>query len=397
MKNIYCILGPSGSGKTTLSEALNAKYGYKPIESYTTRSPRFEGETGHVFVSQDKFNALGELCAYTQFDGHEYGVTSDLIDKNDVYVIDPAGVDVLRAKYNGIKGIKVIGIVADVDVLVERMEGRGDSDEKIIKRLANDAEMFKDFHHITDVELRSDSCSLDELCEAAKWHIENYEYWHKHDFSLVDEKGQEVHESNHRYYDVDEAMEDLKKHYPHGLPEGWSLRDDTEIARDKYLKAIKRLKPSFKSSMIKINMDNAGTSNDGYTMVSFDYQGKNYFFRSYHGDEWVTEKENIHSALSGKDRLNHEIKGLYKRIDKIDRELDGEYSDGETAWASQLEIKKERLEKTICFLEAALEILEQERTNSKDTPSLDDVIKKINEAPRKDVSKKNTLSIEQCR
>ena len=56
MKNIYCIAGPSGSGKTTIAEELKKRYGMKVLESYTTRAPRYEGETGHIFVTPKKFN-----------------------------------------------------------------------------------------------------------------------------------------------------------------------------------------------------------------------------------------------------------------------------------------------------------------------------------------------------
>lgn len=143
MKNIYCIVAPSGCGKTTLVEAMEQKYGYKSIQSYTTRPRRYEGETGHIFVTPEEFRSLGEMCAYTKFDGNEYGVTADLIEQNDLYIIDPAGVEYLRKKYTGEKGIRIIGLSASIDVLVERMAGRGDSDEKIIRRLANDAEEFK--------------------------------------------------------------------------------------------------------------------------------------------------------------------------------------------------------------------------------------------------------------
>ena len=41
-----------------------------------------------------------------------------------------------------------------------------------------------------------------------------------------------------------------------------------------------------------------------------------------------------------------------KRIEEIDKELEKEYEDGETAWASNLECEKEELEEKITELEA---------------------------------------------
>ena len=45
------------------------------------------------------------------------------------------------------------------------------------------------------------------------------------------------------------------------------------------------------------------------------------------------------------------VKELYKRIEEIDKELTLEYEDGETHWAANLEVEKQRLEEVICILE----------------------------------------------
>lgn len=164
LKNIYCIVGPSGCGKTTLVEALQEKYGYNVVESYTTRAPRYPGETGHIFVSPEEFNALGEMYAYTRFDGYEYGVTVDLLEKNDLYVIEPSGVKFLRENYHGDKGISVIGLTAPTEVLRARMKERGDSVEKIQDRLAHDYDAFRDVHNIVDVHIDT-SGSIEPVCQ----------------------------------------------------------------------------------------------------------------------------------------------------------------------------------------------------------------------------------------
>ena len=48
--NILLIEGESGSGKTTIADILSKKYGLSSIQSYTTRKPRYLGETGHTFI-----------------------------------------------------------------------------------------------------------------------------------------------------------------------------------------------------------------------------------------------------------------------------------------------------------------------------------------------------------
>ena len=77
--------------------------------------------------------------------------------------------------------------------------------------------------------------------------------------------------------------------------------------------------------------------------------------------------------------MQYKIDSLYKKIDKIESDLTEEYKDGETVWASQLEITKERLEKTICFLESAVDLLQNERGTISEKPLLADVIKSAEE------------------
>ena len=67
MKNIFLIVGASGSGKTTIVEQLEQRYGLTSIQSYTTRAARYVGEKGHIFVSDEEFDKLTDLIAYTEF------------------------------------------------------------------------------------------------------------------------------------------------------------------------------------------------------------------------------------------------------------------------------------------------------------------------------------------
>lgn len=142
LKNIYLIVGPSGSGKTSIANELQTTYGYKAVESYTTRPPRYDGERGHIFVSDKEFDALGPMCAYTEYNGYRYGVTSDIIDSHDIYVIDPYGVKYLKQRYRGKKKIITIRLKCSHRTLVTRMLERGDSIEKIEERLATDVVSF---------------------------------------------------------------------------------------------------------------------------------------------------------------------------------------------------------------------------------------------------------------
>lgn len=149
MNNLYLIVGPSGVGKTSVVEKLCKDYGYSPIESYTDRPPRYEGEKGHVFVTTTELNAL-EPFAYTKHDGFGYCVTKELIDKADLFVVDISGVLFLKEHYRGPKGIFVIGLTQDPFVLRRRMKKRGDSESTIAQRLASDTTAFADLYKHSD-------------------------------------------------------------------------------------------------------------------------------------------------------------------------------------------------------------------------------------------------------
>lgn len=142
LKNIYLIVGPSGSGKTSIANELEETYGYKAVESYTTRPPRYEGERGHIFVSDEEFDALGPMCAYTEYIGYRYGVTADIIDSHDIYVINPYGVKYLVKHYHGEKEILAIRLMVDETQRFLRMMMRGDDDKDINDRMLNDIKEF---------------------------------------------------------------------------------------------------------------------------------------------------------------------------------------------------------------------------------------------------------------
>lgn len=137
---LICIIGPSGSGKTTLVETLQKYFGFKSVESYTTRKPRYPGETGHTFISDEEFDAL-DTITNTVFDNHKYGVTTDMLDKADLFVVDKEGVKTLKEHYNSRK-IVVIALKCPNDILKQRMLKRGDSEEQANTRLTHDKKAF---------------------------------------------------------------------------------------------------------------------------------------------------------------------------------------------------------------------------------------------------------------
>lgn len=102
-KPLFCILGASASGKSTLVQKLEIELNMKQIDSYTTRPPRYEGEAGHTFVTEEEFQSLSDIVAYNYYLDNHYGVTSQQIDDeaHDLYVVDQTGLNELKEKYTG--------------------------------------------------------------------------------------------------------------------------------------------------------------------------------------------------------------------------------------------------------------------------------------------------------
>lgn len=158
---LLLFVGKSASGKTTIANLLEERYGLKQVSSYTTRPQRHEGEIGHVFISNEEFDQLGKLAAYTEYNGFRYGTTFEVLDQCAIYVIDPPGVEALLKnmdEYN--RPICMIYFDAAVSTRIERMVDRGASDMEIVSRLHHD-DTTEDWYRI-----------LDKL----KWHYANIEH-----------------------------------------------------------------------------------------------------------------------------------------------------------------------------------------------------------------------------
>ena len=135
---LFLFVGRSASGKTTMADILEKRYGHKQVYSYVTRLPRYDGEIGHIFVNDEEFDNLGELVAYTEYDGHRYGTTATQLDECSIYVVDIPGVETLLQRYKTDRPITIIYFDSTVFTRINRMLDRGDSDMSIISRLLQD-------------------------------------------------------------------------------------------------------------------------------------------------------------------------------------------------------------------------------------------------------------------
>ena len=137
-KPLLLFVGRSASGKTTIANLLEEKYFFNQVQSYTTRCPRYDGEKGHIFLTEDEFNQLEDIVSYTFYNNHQYGVTADLLNQNDIFVVDVPGVESLLEKYKTNRSICILYFDSTVYTRIHRMLDRGDSDMQIISRLLQD-------------------------------------------------------------------------------------------------------------------------------------------------------------------------------------------------------------------------------------------------------------------
>ena len=171
MKPLMCILGCSGSGKTTICNELEKRYGLKQIPSYTTRKPRFEGEKGHTFISEDEFKHLSyeqPFVAYAETTGAKYGVTTAMLEneKYSLYVIDYSGLKYLKEHYKGNR--EIISVFVDCSLLerTDRLENRyGGNTIKVGARLEHDEEEFRNATEACDFKVLNSDGHLDDCIQ----------------------------------------------------------------------------------------------------------------------------------------------------------------------------------------------------------------------------------------
>jgi guanylate kinase len=150
---VFILSGPSGAGKTTVWEEIRSKHSdqVEKIVTTTTRAPRV-GETHgahYYFLSKPEFEAKiesGEMIEFALVHGNYYGSTVAELErivshgKHPLYIVDPQGMAHLKPvlTHRGYGVSTVFLLPPSVDVLKERLRGRGTEDESALSvRLAN--------------------------------------------------------------------------------------------------------------------------------------------------------------------------------------------------------------------------------------------------------------------
>lgn len=190
------LIGKSGSGKTAVVNELVKRGSWKKAVTYTTRPIR-PGEVNGVdynFVSQEEFDRLkandffAETTAYDASFGHcEYGsAVKDYQEYGDniVMILNPHGLNAVRKymKAHPHSGMEIhpVYLKASEDVLLKRLDKRGDSKEEVLRRLKTDRTDFMMLS--TEYFIPVDKLSVEEVADEIEKHFETGKFKPEEDY-----------------------------------------------------------------------------------------------------------------------------------------------------------------------------------------------------------------------
>lgn len=168
----FLFIGRTASGKSSISKAVCEKTGLKQVVSYTTRPMRKSEKNGsdHIFITDDEVvQYKNNIAVYTEINGYKYFTTYDVIDKSDIYVIDPIGVNNLKIKCGDRYDFVEIYIRTPQALSEKRARLRGDKLKDFKQRWISENKQFTDYEnrHTFSWHLRNDRPfdeSVDKVC-----------------------------------------------------------------------------------------------------------------------------------------------------------------------------------------------------------------------------------------
>lgn len=187
-KTIFCILGESGSGKDTLVEYTlkEFKLDLKPVLSYTDRPIRQGEQNGkeHVFLSKEEMTEFlnsnkKDIAAYTQIGetGYRYCAMTSVIDRSDIYIIDPNGLNEFKERTGNRYNIVAIYIDCPLKERRKRTEGRSDAASNFEARVAAESDQFAKFREEHGYDHVIDNGSMSTIYRSAMTLADIFRYY----------------------------------------------------------------------------------------------------------------------------------------------------------------------------------------------------------------------------
>lgn len=157
---VIALVGESGSGKTTLSNYLYDSLGINPIYSYTERPKRSPTESGHIFLTPERYSGLNhhDLLASTNYGGFRYCSLFSDLEKTNTYVVDENGLQDLE-RFAGV-------YYKLVSIRLWRTQQAREKSGISYERMKRDENMFN--RKLTTFDYAIISEDLDDVKEQAK-------------------------------------------------------------------------------------------------------------------------------------------------------------------------------------------------------------------------------------
>lgn len=179
MKTLITVAGRVSAGKSEIAKRVAKEMGLHIVQSYTTRQPRPEElkngleNSDHIFISDEEFGKLTDIAAKTEINGIRYCTTMDVLNKSDIYVIDPIGIEDLKKTVGNRLHIVQFYIYAYEDIRCQRYIGRGESKDSFHSRNISESGQFLEYenNHGYDIIIYNNG-NIDDAVSLMKQYLE---------------------------------------------------------------------------------------------------------------------------------------------------------------------------------------------------------------------------------
>lgn len=178
---LLCLIGKTACGKDTLATMLCERVGLKQIISYTTRPRRTnEGDT-HIFISDAEYDELeqsDQIAAFTKIGEYRYCCTVSQLYENDIYVIDPAGMQHLREL--NLPNLRFVTIYINVPDEIRReraLKKRGDDRLVLMRRENAERNQFREMLRNAEFDYAVNNLDAPKAYSVIRWISQVEKVW----------------------------------------------------------------------------------------------------------------------------------------------------------------------------------------------------------------------------
>ena len=180
---LMCVMAESAAGKDRLVNELCNRNHLIQLISYTTRARRANEDDTHIFVDEETYQQMKDdnnIAAYTYINGNHYWSTINQLYESDFYVIDPRGVESLKAL--NLPNLHLVTVYVNVpeDVRKERAKLRGDDMNVYRNRCLSEREQFRDMKKNMNVDYVVPNVDFAKSYSVLKWIATVEGVWKNH-------------------------------------------------------------------------------------------------------------------------------------------------------------------------------------------------------------------------